>query len=79
MLKQNKFNSAILAILPKLLLSRKKVFIVPIVVGAVIICALKEAKHFVLIEVHKAGVAVVILVIYIVYAFIAISQADSPL
>lgn len=79
MLKQNKFNSEILVILPKLLLSRKEVFIVPIIIRTIVICTLQKAEHFVLIEVHKTGVAVVILVIYIVYAFIAISQADSPL
>lgn len=72
MLKQNKFNCLILAILPKLLLACKEVFIVPVKIWAVIVCALKKAVHFVLIEVHKTGVAVVILIIHIVYAFIAI-------
>ena len=79
MLKQNKFNSLFLAILPKSLFSRKEVFIVPVIVRAVIVRALKETVHLVLIEVHKTGVAVVILIIHIVYALIAISQVDSPL
>ena len=67
-----------MAILPKLLLSRKEVFIVFVIVWAVIVRALKKAVHLVLVKVDKTGVAVVILIVYIVYTFIAIGHSEAP-
>ena len=39
------------------------VFIVQTIIGTGIICAVDKAVHFVLVQIYKAGVALVILVI----------------
>ena len=55
-----------------LLLSSELIFVVKLIIRAVVVCALKKSVHFVLVEIDKAGVAVAVLVIDIIYAFVAV-------
>ena len=55
-----------------LLFSCQLIFIIGVVVRAVVVCSLQKSVHFVLVEINEAGVALVLLVVNIIYAFIAV-------
>ena len=50
------------------------VFIVQTIIGTGIICAVDKAVHFVLVQIYKSGVALVILVINIVDTAFAVGR-----
>lgn len=60
------YNSAFLLLLP-----RKEILIIAVEIRAAFVSAFEETIHLVLIEVHKAGIALVILIVNIIYTLIA--------
>ena len=54
-----------------LLFPREIILVVAVKIRAAVVRALEETVHLVLVEVDKAGVTLILLVVYVIYALIA--------
>ena len=62
-----------------LLLSRQEILIIGVIIRTLFISALQKAVHFILVEIDKADITLIFLVINIIGAFITDQNALPPL
>lgn len=48
------------------------IFVVELIIRTIVVCALKKSVHLILVKIYKADPAAAVLVVNIIYAFVAV-------